>query len=173
MNDFKYILDPEDVKRLDRISARFPKLVVRQWAGVARQISNIMRKTLASGGGRNGVPVWAPRHHITLQLGKRVWGGMLSNTITNWGNPFQGGQYWGFPSGVREWFGEDLQTAEERPFSRAERGYLRRRLNIKNPGVYTRPERPFLKPFSDDIPTIIREEFFPRVMKALNKELKK
>lgn len=173
MNDFALILNPEDVKRLDRISARFPGLVVRQWAGVARHIANAMRKTIAVGGGRNGVPAWAPRHRITLRLGKPAWGGMIGKTITAWGNPFTGGQYWGFPAGIREWFGEDLQTAEERPFTRRERRYLRRRLGLKDPGTYIRPERPFIQPFSRKIPGMIRQEYIPRVMKALRKELNK
>lgn len=170
--EFKTLLSPEDVKRLDRVSARFPGLVVRQWAGVANHIANRLKRTLQAGGGINGVPAWAPRHAITLRLGKPTWGGMISKSIAKWGNPFTGGQYWGFPAGIREYFGEDLQTAEARDFTRREKSYLRRRLKMRDPGTYNRPERPLIAPFAAGIPVTIRKEFVPRVMRALEKELR-
>lgn len=174
MNDFRFILNPEDVKRLDRISARFPKLVVRQWVGTATHITNRLRKTLKSGGGRDGVPAFAPRSSVTLRLGKTAWGGKLKRTITKWGNPFRGGQYWGFPGGLAEWFGEHIQTSELRPYRPGERRFLQWQLRTRNIGdLYRRPARPLIAPFAGEVPGMIRKEFVPRVMRALNKELKK
>lgn len=174
-SDFRVdiIVDPKDIARLNRIAGESPKLVVKAWAGSVARVLNQMRKALREGGGAYGVPTWAQRHHITLRLGHYAWGGQIQRALSRWGNPYRGGQYWGFAGRVQEWFGEDLQTAEMRAYRPAEASYLRRRLKTKNIGTYTRPARPFIEPFSRHILSTLRKEFMPRLDRLVAKEINK
>ena len=166
-------IDEADRRWLQQMSKKFGAVVNAAFVGVVTRMKNRMAKSVANGGGLYGIPTFAPRSPITEKLHGPRWGGQIpqKSLIRYWRKG--GKQIIGFPDNnpATVAFGQSLQIAEFRAFSKIERRYIHRH-GFRVVGNYDRPRRPVIDAFAEaNAPDLLRETR-ARVEKILSDESK-
>lgn len=173
--------DEQDVKWLEKMSRKFGGIITVEFAGVVRRLANRMKKSVEQGGGLYGIPAFAPRATLTERLHGPSWGGLypLKQMIGYWRSKKSGEQFIGFKSKnkLAMVFGQTLQTAADREFSKDERRAIyrlgmNRRTHSVDVFTYHRPARPVVRAFIDDQRGFLYSETRRRVERILKSEAK-
>jgi hypothetical protein len=174
-------IDEADRRWLQQTARKFGAVVQSAFIGQVNRLKNRLVKAIYAGGGLYGVPQFAPRSPITEKLHGPQWGGYIKKNelVRKWKGE-NGAQMIGFPdrnanNKAPMLFGQAIQTAYEREFSREERIQLYRLgFNRKNTPVfsYNRPARPIIAAFAEaNFPDLYRETR-KKVEKILSDESK-
>lgn len=147
MMELRFEPDQESLRTLSRLERETPRLFRRAYFDGVARVRNAFRGVMRRQGGRDGVPSFAPRQSVTLQLhpGTKP-GGVLAegNRIVMYS---LGGdaRFVGWVGTLHKW-AEKYQTAETYTLSQSMRHYWHRRRIDPVPQNYDRPARPLVAP---------------------------
>lgn len=145
-------LDKDGMKRLARLSRRFPKETRRGMGRAGASLRGKLRKVMRTGGGLDGVPQFEPRDPDTFELGEsksefsNKLGGKLAKAFAiQMFNKTKSGFTVGFLTAL-EPYARAFQVAETRTLTLGEKIYFAR-AGITDADLYHRPARPVIFPF--------------------------
>jgi hypothetical protein len=147
-------IDPSDYARLNSMIKQFPRETYKAIGRVGSTVRGKMRAVMRSGGGVNGVPVFAGLSKDTLLRRKRFGGyrgkkpgGILRKSFAiQMFRKGKGALQIGFVDGLRP-YAEEFQKSQARQMEKAERRMFY--IAGADKGImYNRPARPVLVPFT-------------------------
>lgn len=142
-------IDRPSTRKLRKMRRETPKAYER---AVRIACSNARRHLVAAikaGGGKNGLPAFVSKNWLTIALeGKGKWYGKLgqSQVIKSWRE--SGVQHVGWITPVKDFVG-NLQQAEYRRFTDAQKHFIHKKGIADVPGFYDRPARLVIDPFRE------------------------
>lgn len=188
MVDISAQFEPGELQKLKDLGKAYPDIARRVWLGTLGMLLSRLRKTVRTGGGKYGVPKFAPRSEITRLLhGHGPTGGILATDAgTGSGNKKGSGLIRWWSSGVSTFrlgylgknigpLVEKFQRGDTRPFTWPEVKWIKKEVprGTVFGGGYHRPARPILEPFAQNQFPEIPKYMMKRMNSMLAKEIAK
>lgn len=167
----------ESRRHLARLERETPRTFRAAHASAATHAQNRLRKVMKDGGGKYGVPPFAPRHQMTslLHPGRQA-GGLLADRGMIVKFRRGDGQVIGWVDRVAQWAScyQGAARYEFEAWQRASLHRLNRALDGYHiPTWYDRPARPVIDPFAaqlaNEFPGMVLEAFDKAVARRLKK----